>query len=61
MKFGEIIEKYDLSDDISRPLTAELEDYFLVWCERQMDEWSKECSILGSRIKNLEKKINGKH
>lgn len=60
MKFGEIIDRYDLSEDITRPLTAELEDYFLVWCKRQMDEWSRECTILGNKIKILEKKINGK-
>jgi len=32
MKFGEIIDRYDLDDNIARPLTAELEDYFLLWC-----------------------------
>jgi len=60
MKFGEIIDRYDLDDNIARPLTAELEDYFLLWWQRQADEWSKDNLRLSLRVNYLTKKLNGK-
>jgi len=67
MRVGIIVNKYDLGDDITQSLIAELEEY----CKRQANEWSKdnlrlslrsiqlfeEKVILGNKVEKLEKVI----
>ena len=61
MKFDEIVDKYDLDDNIAVPLKAELDEYFMVWWQRQTSEWSKDNLRLTLRVEYLSKKLNGKY
>jgi len=61
LKFGEIIDKYDLDDNIAIPLTAELDEYFMAWWQKQASEWSKDNLRLTLRVEYLSKKLNGKY
>jgi len=57
MKFGKIIDGYDLPDDIAIPLIAELEDCHLVWWQKQASDWSKDNLVKSLQIKARDEKI----
>ena len=61
MKFDEIVDKYDLDDNIAIPLKAELDEYFMAWWQKQASEWSKDNLRLTLRVEYLSKKLNGKY